>query len=107
MPTISEHRPIVTVIEVFTVRPERQQALIDVETAAITHMMRLQPGYISVSLHRSFDGTKVTSYVQWQDRESFVAMLSIPEAQTYIQQAKAIAESFEVHFYEVVLTDIE
>jgi quinol monooxygenase YgiN len=86
---------------------ERQQALIDVEMSAITNMMRFQPGYISASLHRGFDGTTVTSYVPWHDRATFAAMLSKPEAQTYIQQAKAIAESFAVHFCEVVFTDAQ
>ena len=28
-----------------------------------------QPGFISISLHRSLDGKRIVNYIQWQSRE--------------------------------------
>ncbi|WP_352680159.1 antibiotic biosynthesis monooxygenase family protein [Mesorhizobium sp. M0184] len=31
--------------------------------------MARQPGFISISLHRSLDGRRIVNYVQWQSRD--------------------------------------
>jgi heme-degrading monooxygenase HmoA len=58
-------------------------------------------GFISANIHRSLDGTRVTSYAQWQRREAFEAMLGDPEAAEHMGEAARIAERFEPHLYEV------
>ncbi len=97
--------PLVTLINVFTVKPERQQQLIDLLVEATEAVMRHQHGFISANIHRSFDGQRVTNYAQWRSREDFEAMLRNPEAQAHMRQAADVADSFEPHRYEVVFAE--
>jgi quinol monooxygenase YgiN len=102
MITISKHERLVTLINVFTVEPGRQQELVDL-LAHATQIVRLEPGFVSASLHRSIDGNKVTMYAQWRSIEAYQAMRENPAPLTYFQQAVALAK-FEPGIYEVVET---
>jgi quinol monooxygenase YgiN len=101
MTTISLSHRIVTLINVFTVEPANQQKLIELLARAAKTSVRYAPGFISSSLHRSLDGTKVTMYAQWRSVEDYQAMRENPAPQPYLQQALAIAK-FEPGMYEVV-----
>ena len=70
MTTISAERDLVTLVNVFTVRPEKQQRLVEVllETASIMNGIH---GYVSSNVHKSLDGTNVVNYVQWESVEDF------------------------------------
>ena len=63
--------------------------------------MRHLPGFISASIHRSLDGTKVINYAQWRSQADFAAMTNNPKAQPHMQAAAALA-SFEPIICEVV-----
>jgi Antibiotic biosynthesis monooxygenase len=65
--------------------------------------VRHAPGFVSSSLHRGLDGTKVTMYAQWRSVEDYQAMRGNPAASPYLQQALAIAK-FDPGMYEVVET---
>ena len=91
----------VTLINVFTVEPERQLQLIDLLTRATEESVRTAPGFISARLHRSLDGTKVTMYAQWRSNEDYQAMRKDPAPLPYLTQALAIAK-FEPGIYVVV-----
>jgi len=105
MTTIRAGAPLVTLINVFTVVPERQQELIDVLVEATEGVMWHQPGFISANVHRSLDGRRVTNYAQWRGREDFEAMLRSPDAQAHMRQAADVADSFEPHLYEVAFVE--
>lgn len=100
MTTISTERDLATLINVFTVKPEDQQHLVDVLAEAASTMNRI-PGYVSSNLHKSFDGTKVVNYVQWRSREDFDAMLQNPAAVPHMREAAQIAEKYEPLLCEV------
>jgi quinol monooxygenase YgiN len=102
MTTISKHHKLVTFINVFTVDPTRQQELVDL-LARATEVVRRATGFISASLHRSVDGSKVTMYAQWRSIEDYEAMRANPAPLPYLQQALTCA-SFEPAMYEVVET---
>ncbi len=53
----------VTLINVFTVEPANQRPLLELLGLATETSVRHAPGFISASLHRSLDGTKVTMYI--------------------------------------------
>ena len=93
----------VTLINVFTVDPTRQQELVDLLARATETSVRHAPGFISARLHRSLDGTKVTMYAQWQSREAYQAMRHDPGPSPYLERALAIA-TFDPGMYEVVQT---
>ncbi|MGA3000520.1 MAG: hypothetical protein ABSE20_02225 [Acetobacteraceae bacterium] len=61
MPTIESAHGVVTQINVFTVAPEKQQLLADplIETVEAAKTV---PGWLSASVHRSFDGAHVVHY---------------------------------------------
>src|SRR4030081_1777115 len=93
----------VTLINVFTVEPGKQQELIELLIQATEGSVRYAPGFISARLHRSLDGTKVTMYAQWRSISDYVAMRADPAPLLYLHQALAIAK-LEPGMYEVVNT---
>jgi quinol monooxygenase YgiN len=101
MTTISLNRKLVTLINVFSVEPDNQQQLLELLARATETAVRHAPGFISSSLHRGLDGTKVTMYAQWRSVEDYQAMRENPAPLPYLQQALAIAR-FEPGMYEVV-----
>jgi quinol monooxygenase YgiN len=94
-------RKLVTLVNVFTVEPENQQQLLELLARATETSVRHAPGFISSSLHRGLDGTKVTMYAQWRSVEEYQAMREDPAPLPYLQQALAIAR-FEPGMYEVI-----
>ena len=105
MTKIAEDNNVVTLINVFTVRPEQQQRLVELLVEATEAVMKYQPGYVSANIHKSLDGTQVTNYAQWRSREAFETMLENPEAKVHMTEAAKIAEKFEPHLYEVAFVD--
>src|SRR5438445_864823 len=98
---ISTKSSVVTLINVFTVDPTHQQRLVELLTRATETTVRHAPGFVSASLHRGLDGTKVTMYAQWRTIEDYEAMRRNPSPAPFLQQALALA-TFEPGMYEVV-----
>ncbi len=90
----------VILINVFTVAPQNQQELIDILISATEGSVDREPGFISATLHRSLDGTKVTMYAKWRDAEAYHAMRQKP-GRPFLEQALRLA-TFEPCMYEVV-----
>jgi len=105
MITISAGNNPVTLINVFTVKPADQQRLVELLARATEASVTRAPGFISASLHRGLDGTKVTMYAQWRSAEDYEAMREDPAPLPYLREALTIA-NFEPAMYEVVETYI-
>ncbi|HWN53361.1 MAG TPA: antibiotic biosynthesis monooxygenase family protein [Xanthobacteraceae bacterium] len=103
MTTISTKSSLITLINVFTVEPANQRRLIELLTEATDVSVRRAPGFVSASLHRSTDGTKVTMYAQWRSIDEYQAMRQHPAPLPFFQEALKIAK-FEPGIYEVVET---
>jgi quinol monooxygenase YgiN len=101
--TISPSQGFLTLINVFTVEPADQGQLLELLALATETSVRHAPGFISASLHRSLDGTKVTMYAQWRTVADYEAMREDPAPLQYFRQALAIAR-FDPGLYEVVQT---
>ena len=82
---------LVTMINVFTVQPDRQRELADLLARATEEVMRHRPGFASANLHVSLDGKHVANYAQWKSTEHFQAMLADPQCQEHMSAAIAIA----------------
>ena len=102
MPTISKEAGLLTLISIFTVAPTKQADLVDLLIRA-TDSVRRVAGFVSASLHRSLDGTRVAMYAQWRSREDYEAMRRNPVASPYLERALTFA-TFEPGMYEVVET---
>ncbi|MGX1851399.1 antibiotic biosynthesis monooxygenase [Streptomyces sp. NBC_01456] len=98
---IEAGRGIATLINVFTVLPERQAELVALLSRATEETMRDRPGFLSANLHASADGERVVNYAQWESEAHFRAMLADPAAQEHMTQAAALAESFDPRIYAV------
>ena len=94
---------MVVLINVFKVEPENQQRLIDLLTCATDQSVSSAPGFVSATLHRSLDGTKVTMYARWRSAEAYEAMRGTPGPRPFLEQALTIAK-FEPGMYEVART---
>ena len=101
MTIISTDAKLVTFINVFAVEPADQKRLVELLAQVTDTFVRHAPGFVSSSLHRSLDGTKVTMYAQWRRIEDYEAMRKDPAPLPYLEQALAIAK-FAPGRYEVV-----
>lgn len=99
--TIATGQDIATLINVFTVTPDKGQALLDLLVAATDEVIKDRPGFISANFHVSLDRTRVVNYAQWRSREDLQAMLDDPAAKEHMAAAAALA-TFEPNLYEVV-----
>ena len=91
MVTIRKGRDVLTLVNVFSVRPENQQKLVDMLVEATDKTMKKLPGFLSASIHRSLDGTRVVNYAQWRSKTDFDAMRQNPAAQPHMAAVAAIA----------------
>jgi len=101
MSNVAANEPVV-LINVFTVEPENQQQLIDLLKQATEGTVNREPGFISATLHRSLDGTKVTMYAKWKDAEAYAAMRN-KSGRAPLEHMLRIAR-FEAGMYEIVQT---
>lgn len=102
MTNINTREQLVTLINVFTVEPAKQQALVDLLTRATDETIQYFPGFVSANIHKSVDGVRVTNYAQWRSREDIEAMLHNPVAMPHVKEATALATNVDPHLYEVV-----
>ena len=100
MTTIDKGQKVLTLINVFTVAPEKQDELVKVLVDATQQTMKHLPGFVSANIHRSLDGTKVVNYAQWKTMADFEAMRKNQEAAPHMKSAAALAQ-FEPILCEV------
>src|SRR5260370_35138892 len=103
MTRISAQSGVITLINVFTVDPVNQRRLVELLTEATEVSVRRAPGFVSASLHRSKDGTKVPMYPQWQSIDHYHAMRQNAVALPFLEQALKIGR-IEPGTYESVQT---
>ena len=102
MATITANQGIVTQINVFTVSPENQQALIELLQEAARFASQI-PGWISASIHRSLDGTRVVNYAQSRDLDSAQRIIDALRGSGWLDRNKTLGEAHP-GLYEVVFT---
>lgn len=61
---------MVTFINIFTVKPEKQQQALQNIQRVYQEVVRIQPGFISAELLQGNDGTRVTAIARWQSEEN-------------------------------------
>lgn len=101
MATIARDADLVTLVNVFTVKPDDQERLATLLVEATEKTMQHVPGFVSASIHKSFDRTKVINYAQWRSRNDFEALRENPQARAHMDAAAALA-TFEPILCEVV-----
>ncbi|WP_088343189.1 MULTISPECIES: antibiotic biosynthesis monooxygenase family protein [Rhodomicrobium] len=102
MPIIQSHTDIITQINVFTVPKGEQQALID-HLAGAARVAREVDGWLSASLHRSLDGTRVVNYAQSANLEAARRVFDHLQSKGLIDGNKRYGEAHP-GLYEVAFT---
>src|SRR5881392_2876941 len=100
MPRITKDDQTVTQITFIEVEPEKQPEALSLMTER-AHFMAQQPGFISVSLHRSLDGRRIVNYIQWQNRDLLQSAHRSPEFRKEWGQFDRLTEEIDPHLYEV------
>lgn len=104
MTTIHSSKKICTLINVFTVAPEKHLELFELLKEATEQVMCKLPGYISANLHSSDDKKTLTNYAQWATIEDFQNMLKNEEAQKHMKLAGSMAIEFKPVTYNSIWT---
>jgi quinol monooxygenase YgiN len=100
MPKIRENSNVVTQITTVKVPPDNQSEVLEL-MAERARFMAKQPGFVSVSLHRSKDGSHVVNYVQWKDRKQLEAAHHSPEFRKKWPRFGELIEEAEPCLYDV------
>jgi heme-degrading monooxygenase HmoA len=100
MPRIQKGNQTVTQITFIEVEPEKQPEALSLMTER-AHFMARQPGFISISLHRSLDGRRIVNYVQWQNPELLQAAHKSPEFRKAWRKFDDLADQIDPHLYQV------
>jgi quinol monooxygenase YgiN len=92
---------MVVFINVFHVDPTNQKRLVDILTEVTEEIVSKATGFVSSTLHRSTDGSKVTMYARWSSLADYEAMRQDPAPRPFLEAALSIAR-FDPGMYEVV-----
>jgi Uncharacterized enzyme involved in biosynthesis of extracellular polysaccharides len=104
MPQIRQNGSIVTQITTVDVDPENQDEVLELMKER-ARFMSTQPGFISVSLHRSEDGAHVINYIQWSDREKLKTAHHSPEFRKNWPEFGRLTGEIDPCLYDVVLVE--
>jgi heme-degrading monooxygenase HmoA len=100
MPQIQMHNQPVTQITMVEPEPGKQREALEIMTERARFMAR-QPGFVSVSLHRSLDGRRIVNYIQWENRDLLRAAHKSPEFRKEWQHFDEVTEDIDPHLYEL------
>jgi heme-degrading monooxygenase HmoA len=100
MPQIRTEQQPVTQITVVEAEPGKQAQALELMGQRAEFMAR-QPGFVSISLHRSLDGRRIVNYVQWESRDLLAAAHRSPEFRREWGQFDKLADDIDPHLYEV------
>jgi quinol monooxygenase YgiN len=100
MPEIRAGNDIVTQITTVKVPSDHQSEVLEL-MAARARFMATQPGFVSVSLHRSEDGGHIVNYVQWTNRKKLAAAHHSPEFRKQWPRFGELIKEAEPCLYEV------
>ncbi len=94
---------ICTQITTVKLAPGNQNEVLNVMRER-ARFMSSQPGFISVNLHRSKDGSHVVNYIQWQNAEQLAAAHHSAEFRKKWPRFGELVQEIEPCLYEVVYT---
>jgi heme-degrading monooxygenase HmoA len=100
MPQIQADKQPVTQITIVESEPDKQAEALSLMTERARFMAR-QPGFISISLHRSLDGRRIVNYVQWQSLDLLRSAHQSPEFRKECGHFDQLTDEIDPHLYEV------
>jgi heme-degrading monooxygenase HmoA len=101
MPHIRDDNQSLTQITIIEPEPGKQDEALALMTERARFMAR-QPGFVSISLHRSLDGRRIVNYIQWENRELLQAAHRSPEFRKEWDHFDEVTDDIDPHLYEIV-----
>ncbi|MCW5734636.1 MAG: antibiotic biosynthesis monooxygenase [Enhydrobacter sp.] len=101
MPQIQTSNQPVTQITIVETEPGKQADALSLMIERARFMSR-QPGFVSISLHRSLDGRRVVNYIQWRSREQLQSAHKSPDLRREWNTFDRMTDEIDPHLYEVV-----
>lgn len=102
MSDIREGNGICTQITTVKLPPGNQDEVLQLMRER-AKFMATQPGFVSVNLHRSKDGSHVVNYVQWTSAEKLAAAHHAPEFRKRWPRFGELVNEAEPCLYDVVM----
>ena len=84
--------------------PNKQQKVADKLEDFSKKILSKHDGFISTRIHKSLDGKKVMSYVQWKNEDAIEKMLNDPRAIIQMNDIASVAK-VERTLYELVFAE--
>ena len=94
------NQPVIQVTVVDT-DPGKQDKALSVMAERARFMAR-QPGFVSITLHRSLDRRRIVNYVQWQSRELLEKAHRSPEFRKEWDEFDRLTADISPSLYEIV-----
>jgi heme-degrading monooxygenase HmoA len=101
MPDIRENNGVVTQITAVKLPPDNQEEVLRLMIER-SRFMATQPGFVSVNLHRSRDGSHVVNYIQWTNADKLAAAHHSPEFRKNWPRFGELVKEIEPCLYDVV-----
>jgi heme-degrading monooxygenase HmoA len=101
MAHMSTDGSVVTQITTVKLPPDKQDEALALMTERAQFMAK-QPGFVSICLYRSTDGSHVVNHVQWSDRDKLIAAHKSPEFRKEWSRFGDITKEIEPCLYEPV-----
>jgi len=101
MADTSAGNAFVTQITTVKLPPDHQDEVLALMTERARFMAR-QPGFVSICLYRSTDGSHVVNHVQWTDRKKLEAAHHSPEFRKEWSHFGDLTQVIEPCLYEAV-----
>jgi heme-degrading monooxygenase HmoA len=92
---------VVTQITTVKLPPDKQDEVLALMTERARFMAK-QPGFVSICLYRSTDGSHVVNHVQWTDQKKLEAAHHAPEFRKEWSHFGDMANEIEPCLYEAV-----
>jgi heme-degrading monooxygenase HmoA len=100
MPKTAENG-VVTQITTVKLPPDNQDEVLALMTERAEFMAK-QPGFVSICLYRSEDGSHVVNHVQWTDKDRLAKAHHSPEFRKEWTHFGELAQEIEPCLYNVV-----
>src|SRR5437867_11679234 len=100
MPQIQIGKQPITQITIIESEPEKQADALSIMTERARFMAR-QPGFSSISLHRSLGGRRIVNYVQWESPDLLRAAHQSPAFRQAWNQFGKLPAEIDPRLYEL------
>lgn len=91
--TIRVENDVITLVNVFTVEPEKLQSLVDVLREGTDSFFSKMPGFVSSCVLTAHDGRRAINCSQWRSADDIAAFRKDARFGPYIQRLMALAKA--------------